>query len=151
MIDTTDKKILNVLLRDATASYRVIAKKAGVSLGTALNRTRKLRSSGVIKKATLSLDYEKLGYSLAVMIDVRVSKGKLVAVEKLLAKHPRVFAVYDITGDFDIAVVARFQSRETLDTFVKHLQTLEHVERTSTKLILNAVKEENPPFQTGIR
>lgn len=151
MIDATDKKILNILLKDANASYREIAKKAGVSLGTVMNRMKKLKESGIIKKFTVVIDYEKVGYTLGVLIDVRVSKGKLFEVEKVIAKDPHVFSVYDITGGFDIALVARFQSREELDRFIKGIQKLEYVQRTNTKLILNWMKEESPPFPLGMK
>lgn len=150
MIDKKDKAILNILLGDATASYREIAKRAGVSLGTVLNRMKKLREMKIIKKSTVLIDYEKVGYPFGVLIDVRVSRGKLLEVEKVIARHPNVFAVYDVTGDFDVTIVARFQGREDLDRFVKELQKKEFVERTHTKLILNAIKEEAPLFTVGI-
>jgi len=83
-----------------------------------------------------------LGYSLPVIIDVRVSKGKLFEVKREIARHPNVLAVYDITGDFDVAVLAVFKTRRELDAFVKMLQRMEYVERTHTKIILNIIKDE---------
>jgi len=150
-VDATDKKIMNVLLEDSRSSYRRIAKKAGVSLGTVMNRMKKLRESRVIKKSTILVDWEKAGYNIGVLIDVRVGRGRLLEVEKAIAKHPNVFSVYDITGDFDVTIAARFQGREELDNFIKSIQKMAFVERTHTKLILNYIKEESPPFQTGMR
>ena len=148
--DRTDLKILNILLEDSGSPYRKIARKADVSLGTVMNRMRKLKESGVIRKCIPVIDYEKVGYTIGVLIDVRVSKGRLFEVEKAIARHPNVFSVYDITGDFDVAIVARFPSREGLDNFVKELQKMPFVERTNTKLILNYMKESPSPFPLGI-
>jgi len=142
--DITDKKILNALLQNANSSYRTIAKQAGVSLGTVMNRMHKLRDEGIIKKSTVLLDYEKLGYTLGVLIDVRVGHGKLFEVERTISRNPYVFFVYDTTGDFDVSVVAKFPSTKQLDIFVKYIQKMEFVERVHTKLILNVVKEEPP-------
>jgi len=150
-IDKKDLKIMNILLENADSSYRQIAKRTGVSLGTVMNRMKKLKENKIIKKSTILIDYEKVGYSIGVLIDVRVSKGKLFEVEKAIARHPNVFAVYDITGDFDVSIVAKFPSREDLDHFIKEIQKMEFVERTHTKLILNYIKEESPPFHMGMK
>jgi DNA-binding Lrp family transcriptional regulator len=142
-LDETDKKILNVLVDHSRLSLRKIAKKASVSVATVMNHIKNLEKEGVIRKYTTKLDYEKIGYDIIVMVEIRVSRGKLFEVEKKIANHSNVFAVYDITGPFDSLVLARFHTRRQLDNFIKKLQTYEFVERTETKLILNTIKEEN--------
>ena len=64
-----------------------------------------------------------------------------VDVEKKIAVDSHVFAVYDITGDFDAVVLAKFKSRKSMDAFLKKIQTYDFVERTETNLILNTIKE----------
>jgi len=140
--DDKDLKILNVLLEDSKLSYRQIAKKVGISVATVMNRVKRLEQEKVIKKYTLLLDYEKLGFDIPIQIDIRVAKGKLFQVEKKVASHPNVFAVYDKTGNFDASVIAKFKNRKSMDTFLKKLQTYDFVERTETQLILNTIKEE---------
>ncbi len=142
-LDAVDKGILNTLLENSRLSYREIAKRLKISPATVMHRLNHLNKDGIIKNYTANLDYEKLGFDVNVLIDVRVSRGKLFDVEKRIANHPNVFAVYDITGAFDAIIVAKFPSRKSMDTFVKKLQTFEFVERTETKLILNTIKEEN--------
>lgn len=141
-LDKTDSAVLDELSQNSRQSLRQIAKKVGVSVATVLNHIKAMETNGVIKKYSTNIDYEKLGYDFQVIIDVRVQKGKLAVVEKKIAEDSNVTAVYDITGPFDTAVVARFKNRRTLDTFVKKLQAIEFVERTETKLLLNIVKEE---------
>ncbi|PIN87110.1 AsnC family transcriptional regulator [Candidatus Woesearchaeota archaeon CG10_big_fil_rev_8_21_14_0_10_44_13] len=140
-ITKTDEGILNALLEDPRLSYREIAKKAGVSVVTAMNRAKKLEKEGIIKGYTTKLDYERIGYEFHVMIDMRVSKGRFNEVESKIAKSPNVVACYDVTGDFDAAIIARFRNRRGLDEFLKRIQKLDFVERTNTKLILSTVKE----------
>ncbi|MDI6720754.1 MAG: Lrp/AsnC family transcriptional regulator [Candidatus Aenigmarchaeota archaeon] len=141
-MDELDKKIANLLMENSKLSYRKIARNLSTSTATIMNRVNRLEKEGIIKKYTAKLDYERLGYDVSVIVDVRVSKGKLLEVEKKIASHPNVSAVYDITGHFDAMVIANFRSRKELDVFLKRLQALEFVERTETKLILNKVKEE---------
>ncbi|KKQ90498.1 MAG: hypothetical protein UT11_C0005G0039, partial [Berkelbacteria bacterium GW2011_GWA2_38_9] len=118
-----------------------IAKEVGVSVATVMHRVNRLEKQGVIKKYTTILDYDKIGYDVEVLIEVRISKGKLFQVEKEIAHHPNVFAVYDLTGDFDAAILARFRNRRQMDAFLKKIQTYDFVERTNTRLILNTIKE----------
>ena len=139
----TDKKILNVLVDDSRLSLRQIAKKADVSVATVMHHIRKLEKEKIIKKYTAKFDYEKIGYDVEVMIELRISKGKLFEVEKKIANNPNVFAIYDVTGPFDAVILARFPTRRQMDNFLKKIQTYEFVERTETKLILNTIKEEN--------
>ena len=141
-IDKTDRDILNALLDNSRLSYRQIAVKIGVSVATVLKRVKALEDAGIIRKYTALLDYEKLGFDVEVLIDIRISKGKLYEVEKKILKHPMVHAVYDNTGNFDATIVARFQSRRTMDNFLKQIQAFDFVERTETKLILKTMKEE---------
>jgi len=142
-LEELDKKILNVLVDNSRLSLRRIAKKVNVSAATVMHHIQKLEKESVIKKYTAKLDYEKTGYDVEVMIEIRISKGKLFEVEKKIAVHPNVFAVYDITGAFDAVVLARFPTRRQMDNFLKKIQTYEFVERTETKLILNTIKEES--------
>ena len=62
-------------------------------------------------------------------------------VENEIAKSKNVIAVYDVTGDFDVVVLAIFKTRKGLDQFIKKLQAYKYVERTNTKLILNTIKD----------
>jgi len=136
-----DKRILNELQEDAKASFRDIAKKAKCSAVTAMKRIHNMEKEGIIKKYSAAIDYEKLGFDVSIILDVRVSKGKLFAVEKKISAHPNVMLVYDNTGQFDVTVVARFRTRAAMDKFLKKLQSYDFVQRTETKLILNTIKE----------
>ena len=140
-LDELNKNILNELIEDSRLSYRQIAKKLGVSVATVMHRVNILEKEKVIKRNTSILDYEKLGYDIEVLIDVRIAKGKLIEVERKIAVDPNVFAVYDTTGDFDAVILARFHNRRKMDTFLKKIQTFDFVERTNTKLVLSTIKE----------
>jgi len=141
-LDTTDHAILNVLVKNSRLSFREIAKQVHVSVATVLHRVRAMEKAYVIQGYTTRLNYELLGYDVQAIIELRVSNGKLLEVEKRISKHPNVCALYDITGDSDAILVTKFKSRRELDAFVKKIQSYEFVERTYTKLILNLIKED---------
>jgi DNA-binding Lrp family transcriptional regulator len=141
-LDTTDVKILKNLLSDARTSYRKIAEEIGVSPPTVLARVEKLESGGIIKGYSALLDHEKLGYDLTAIIEITATKGKIIEIERQIAKFPNVCAVYDITGLTDMVVVAKFKNRKELSNFVKKDLSLPYVERTNTHVVLITVKED---------
>lgn len=141
-LDATDVKILKKLLSDARSSYRKIAEEIGVSPPTVLARVDKLESDGIIKGYSALLDHEKLGYDLTAIIDITATKGKIIEIERQIARFPNVCAVYDITGLTDMLIVAKFKNRRELSDFVKKDLSLPYVERTNTHVVLITVKED---------
>ena len=142
VLNETDMKILQVLLEDARFSSRQIAKRVGVSVGTVLSRIKKMEEDGLIKGYSVLMDHEKLGFELTVVMEITVSKGRLVEMENEIAKISNVCSVYDVTGLTDAFLVAKFKSREELGRFTKRLLALPYIERTNTHVVLNTVKED---------
>ena len=141
-IDETDLKILKNLLVDARQSARKLSLKLGISTVTVLSRIQKLEKLKIIKGYAAILDDEKLGYDLTAIIEISVKKGQMVLVEKEVSTLDNVCAVYDITGQTDAIVIAKFKNREELSEFVKQLSSKPNVEYTNTHMVLNTVKED---------
>jgi DNA-binding Lrp family transcriptional regulator len=142
VIDELDRKLLMAYQLDSRRSLREIAGELGVSPATVLARTRKLERAGIIKGYTVMLDYERLGYELTAITEIVVSRGRLLEMEREIAKMPEVCAVYDVTGETDGIVIAKFRSREELSRFTKSLLAMPFVERTNTHVVLTTVKED---------
>jgi DNA-binding Lrp family transcriptional regulator len=142
VLNETDMKILQVLLEDARFSSRQIAKKVGISVGTVLSRIKRMEDEGLIKGYSVMMDHEKLGYELTVVMEVTVSKGRLIEMENEIAKISNVCSVYDVTGLTDAFIIAKFKTREELGRFTKRLLALPYIERTNTHVVLTTVKED---------
>ena len=142
MSDETSNKVLSEYLSDSRQSYREVAKKVGVSSGTVASRVRELEKRGIVRRYTLLLDYEKLGYELTTITEIVVSGGKMLDVGEEIAKMGQTCGVYNITGDSDIMVVGKFKTRKELSDFTKKILTIPNVERTKTHLVLNTLKED---------
>lgn len=140
-MDETDRMIIEVLCDDARTSLRKISEKIGVSLGAVSNRVKKLEKNGIIKGYTVLLDADKIGWELTVVIGIRIQKGRLIEIQEKIAKDHRVYAVYDVTGNYDSMIVAKASNRKDLDDLSKNVLSIEGVERSVTHLVLNTVKE----------
>ena len=141
-IDEVDLKILKNLLVDARQSARKLSLKLGISTVTVLSRIQKLEKLKIIKGYSAILDDEKLGYDLTAIIEISAKEGQMTLVEKEVSTLDNVCAVYDITGQTDTIVVAKFKNREELSEFVKELSSKPNVANTNTHMVLNTVKED---------
>lgn len=141
-MDELDKKILQAYLSDSRVSYRELAHKLSVSTTTVQSRTSKLEKAGIIRGYSALFDHEKVGYQLTAITEISVAKGKLLELEREVAKLPQVLAVYDVTGLTDAMVIAKFKSREELSKFTKTLLAMAFIERTNTHIVLTTVKED---------
>ena len=142
-LDEKDERILKHLIVDARQSARHLAHKLNVSTVTAISRIKKLEERKIINGYTVRLNHEVLGYDITGIIEVTTNKGKMLEIENVIAKTENVCAVYDITGDADTLVIAKFKDRKSLSEFVKKVSSIPNVENTVTHLVLNTVKEDN--------
>ena len=140
-VDKIDIQILKILTEDGKKSNRKIAETLERSPVTINKRIDGLLKKGIIKKYNVDIDYEKLGYEIIALIEITISKGMMIEVEQGIAQHPNVFAVYDLTGQYDAIILARFKTRTKLSELVKKINSYEYVIRTNTHLILNTIKE----------
>jgi len=141
-LDELDVRILRALTVDARKSYREVARALGVSIGTVSSRVKRMETAGVITGYAPLIEPKRLGYDIVAVIGIKISRGKLLEVQKRLAREERVFGVYDVTGEWDSILMARFRNTREMDAFVKKLSATENVERTYTQVVLNVVKHE---------
>jgi DNA-binding Lrp family transcriptional regulator len=141
-LNEVDRKILRELEKDAKRSLRQISRSLGISVTTLSSRILKMEKSGLIRGYSVLLDPEAAGFDLTAIIEIVVSKGKLMEVEREIAKMRNVFAVYDVTGLTDAVIIAKFRKRSDMNRFIKSLLSMRYIERTNTHLALNVVKED---------
>jgi DNA-binding Lrp family transcriptional regulator len=141
-INDLDLRILSLLQEDCRLSFNKIACKLGISVGTAFNHVKSLEKKGIIKGYKAILDSGKLGYGLTAIIMIQAEGTHLTDIENEIAKTANVVAVYDITGDYDATVIAKFKDRGSLSVFIKNLLAILHIKRTVTNVALNVIKED---------
>ena len=140
-LDEIDRKLIEALMNNSRASMRQLATKLDVALGTIRNRLERLEQEGVVKGYNVILDPVKVGWEMTVIVGLRITKGKMIEVQKRIAEDPRVFLVYDVTGDYDSFVIAKVQDTDDLNDLTKGVLTSKGIERSLTHVVLNTVKE----------
>ncbi|GAY24833.1 Lrp/AsnC family transcriptional regulator [Desulfurococcaceae archaeon AG1] len=140
-MDELDAKIIERLLKDSRKSLRSIAKELGTPTSTVHERVKRLVKLGVIRRFTAELDLKLLGLDITALILVSVDGAHITEVEKTLSTYDQVIAVYDITGEFDVALIAKFRNMDELNNFIKTILKMPYIKRTVTSVVFNVVKE----------
>jgi DNA-binding Lrp family transcriptional regulator len=105
------------------------------------NHVEALENEGIILGYVPVVDTAKMGYALTAIIMIQIEGGHILEVENEIAKENNVLSVYDITGEYDAVVFAKFRDNSSLNAFLKKLLTDRFIKRTTTLVALNAVKE----------
>ena len=140
-IDAVDLQIIRALEEDSRVSLRKLAHKIGLTPNILHNRIKSLEQSGVILGYVPVVDAMQMGYALTAIIMIQVEGGHMLEVEAEIAKENNVLSVYDITGEYDAIVFAKFRDNASLNGFLKKLLAERFIKRTTTLVAMNAVKE----------
>ncbi len=143
--DSIDVEILKSLSTNSRESLRKIAKSIGVPTSTVHERVKRLIRNKLIRRFTIEIDPSTVGLEITALIMISVDGQHILEVENDISRHPYVIAAYDITGDFDVAVIAKFRNMRDLNNFIKSLLKNPYIKRTVTNVVLNVIKEEYCP------
>lgn len=145
-LDELDVNILNKLLQDGRKSFRKIAEAVDSTPATVINRVDRMQEEGVIRGYSADIDYQKLGYQAIAAIEIVVRGDSIDEVENHIKDHNNVVSAYTITGDTDMLLLVKFETREELTGFVKdYLVGSDQVKKTITHMTLDVLKENADP------
>ncbi len=140
MINDIDKKILNIIQKDARIANAEIARQIGLAPSAVLERLRKLEERGVIRGYAAEIDAAQIGFGLTAFVFVRTSfRGSIGSV---LAQIPEVLEVHDIAGEDCYLLKVRAENTEKLGIFFREkLKNLPEIISTRTTIVLQTIKE----------
>lgn len=144
--DNVDLKILSLLNEDAKTPYTEIAKKVFVSSGTVHVRMKKLEDMGVVKSATLNIDFSKLGYDISAFLGIYLEKSSLydTVIDKLKG-IAEVVSAYYTTGNYSIFAKIICRDTNHLRLVLNEIQKVDGIDRTETLIVLE--ESINRPIQ----
>ncbi len=136
-IDSVDKKILDIILKDARASLTDIAEEVDVSSSTVRNRMNKLKKIKVIRRFITEVDWRKLGFDVQAMLFIQVKLGTSQAIWEELQKIDEVLKVWETTGQATIiAIVKSKNMNEFYKLLSSKIEKIEGIEKIDVSFIL---------------
>ena len=144
--ENLDSKLVNALLGDGRASLRSLAEELDVSVTTVSNHLSDLEEEGVIEGYTPKVNYDALGYDVTAVIQLKVEGHALPEITESLKEHRQMTSVYEVTGDYDVVAVGKFEDTDGMNEQIKTLLTDPDIKESNTSVVLNSVSE-NEQFE----
>jgi DNA-binding Lrp family transcriptional regulator len=143
-LDAVDRRLVELLARDARLSNARLAELAGIAPSTCLARVRALRERGVIRGFHAEIDLAALGRPLQALIAVRLSVHSRDQIESFtthVRRLPGVLSVFHMTGADDYLLwVAAADAQDLREFVVEHLASEPAVAHAQTSLIYEHVR-----------
>lgn len=137
VLDEIDHQILDILIENARTPFTDIAKQLLVSAGTIHVRVKKMEDEGIIQGSTLTLDYEKLGYSFIAHVGIYLEKTAMTqSVIHDLQKIPNVTVAYVTAGKYNIFCKVRSMGTNDAKDIIYQIDEIPGVNRTETMIAL---------------
>ena len=111
-LDEMDRQLILARAGDAGASTAELGQRFGLSQPATWRRIQRLEKAGILGRARLELDPQKLGFGVTVFLGVKLAaKGRvsLEDFERAVTAIPEVQTVQHVLGlyDYRLRVVAR--------------------------------------------
>ena len=143
-LDAKDRRILQLVQRDATLAQSEIARKVGLSTAAVSERLRKLAASGVIRRWSALVDPAAVGAGVTAFVEVFMEHPRFEAgFLKRVLTLDEVLECHHVTGEFSLLLKVRVADMEALqDLLLEQLGSHDGVRQTRTVMALSTVKEE---------
>lgn len=144
-VDIYDIKILEILGKDSRITVGKLSACVGISIRACQIRQRRLIADGYIERFRAVLNPEKFGLSHLTFAEVKLSQTHVSAIkafEKAALSIPEIEECHMVAGRFDYLLKVRTSDmRHYRDVLGEKISSLPFVERTSTNVVMEAIKE----------
>ncbi|WP_299736433.1 Lrp/AsnC family transcriptional regulator [uncultured Roseobacter sp.] len=143
-IDNTDRKIMELLQRDASLSLDALGEAVHLSRNACWRRIKALEAAGVISARVTLLNPEALGLGLMVFMMIRTNAHApdwLDTFKKATKSMPEILGVYRMTGDLDYLIRARVADMADYDRLYQTLIRRVPLSDVSASFVMEQIKD----------
>ncbi|HSV76744.1 MAG TPA: Lrp/AsnC ligand binding domain-containing protein [Bacteroidales bacterium] len=140
VIDTTDKKILEILSVNARIPFLEVARTCGISGAAVHQRVQKLMDAGVLDGSQFCLKPKGLGYFTCAFIGIQINLMSTSTHEQVfmaIRKIPEIVECHHVSGKYSLLVKVFTKNNEHLKkVIVEKIHTIPEVAATETFISL---------------
>jgi Lrp/AsnC family transcriptional regulator len=144
IIDQFDKKILEIIQRNALASVAELGEQVGLSQSTCWRRVNLLEQAGVIRSRVALLDAKVIGLEVTVFANIKLSahgRKALSEFEEAISVLPEVLECYTMSGEMDYLLRIVAKDIASYERFLREkLLQLNSVQEVHSHIALSEVK-----------
>ncbi|MCC5921742.1 MAG: Lrp/AsnC family transcriptional regulator [Cyclobacteriaceae bacterium] len=144
-LDRIDRKILEILQKQAKITNAQLSKDIGLSPAPTLERVKKLENSGLIKSYHAKLDTEKLGLGVNTFVQVSLKGHNKSNIDSFVDQINHIDEIIEChhitgTGDFILKVIAKdISSYQKL--MLERVSEIAEVDGMQSMIILSTFKD----------
>ena len=149
-IDNLDRKIMNILSKNARIPFKDVAAECGVSRAAIHQRVQHLVEDGVITGSGFEVNPKSLGYSTCTYVGITLERGSMYKqVVERLVHIPEIVECHFTTGPCTMLVKIFARDNEQLmDLLNNQLQDIPGVVATETLISLEQSIKRGIPIST---
>ncbi len=139
-IDSLDKKILEILTKDARKPFLDIARTCKVSGAAIHQRVERLMNAGIISGSQFNLSHKGMGYSTCAFIGIQVNLLTTKSHEEVYRKItqiPEIVECHHISGKYSLLIKIYTKNNEQLkNIIIEKIQSIHEIVSTETFISL---------------
>ncbi|MBW7847611.1 MAG: Lrp/AsnC ligand binding domain-containing protein [Bacteroidales bacterium] len=141
-LDTLDRRILSLLLKDARMPFVEVARNCRVSGAAIHQRVARLTEAGVIEGSQFRLSPKGLGYMTCAFIGIQVNLTATSTHQEVFNKIreiPEIVECHHISGKYSLLVkIYTFNNEHLKQVIVERIQSIPEITFTETFISLEA-------------
>jgi Lrp/AsnC family transcriptional regulator for asnA, asnC and gidA len=114
-LNELDARILRILLKDGRTSYAELAEECGVSRNVAWKRCKAMERRGIIKGATVQINFTHFGFDALATLLISVNSQQLEQVMELIEGITEVQAYRQYNSVYNVRAIATLRDLNELD------------------------------------
>jgi len=148
LIDSLDRKILSILIKNARMPFLEVARECHVSGAAIHQRVQRLTKLGIISGSQFIVDPKKLGYNTCAYIGIFLDNTSIFQIvsEKLL-KISEITQCHYTTGQYAMFIKVYAKDNDHLREILSDkIQSIEGIMRTETFISLDVMVDRQLPL-----
>jgi Lrp/AsnC family leucine-responsive transcriptional regulator len=147
-LDAFDRKLLGLLVEDATRSYAELGEQVGLSAPAVHERVKRLKRTGAIRQTAALINPIAVQKTLLAFVHVDTSGWGKTPALLAIGKYPEVEEMHSVAGDTCMLLKVRTKDSRALEGLLARLYDVPGVIRTRSYVVLSTHMER--PVQADI-
>ena len=144
MLDSTDKKLINLLQNDSKQTTKQLSLQLNLSVTAVYERIKKLEKEHIIKKYVALINKNKIEKSFLVFCHIKLiqhSKEFVTTFEREILKLEEVSECFHVSGEYDYILKIYVKDMdEYRDFMVTKLTAIKYIGSTHSTFAIEEVK-----------
>jgi Lrp/AsnC family leucine-responsive transcriptional regulator len=144
MLDTIDKKLINLLQQDSKQTTKQLSIQLNLSVTAVYERVKKLENQKVIERYVAIINKNKIERSFLVFCHIKLiqhSKEYVTTFEREVLKLEEVSECFHVSGDYDYILKVYVKDMDAYRNFVvTKLTAIKYIGSTHSTFTIEQVK-----------